>query len=188
MTMYSKLAVLCAVPWLATGIAACGTSTSPQPEPASASATTKAVSTAPRTVVVQSTPDATAVATTTARPDVSPDEECPGSEFKVEQFIGSWQETDDPTITTLSSHGSLESDSSGKKEFGTWQFTPWEATPAQSSRPASAPNSCVLWLHWIADSDNLDLVYLPLKVTDDNIQLSYIGRGNTIVWQRTAAQ
>lgn len=186
MTISSKLAVLCAVPALAVGIAACGTSPSPQSEPA-ASATTEAVSTVPRTVVVQSTPEATAVATTTVRPDVSPDEECPGAEFTVEQFIGSWQETGDPTVTTLSSHGSLESNSSGKKEFGTWQFTPWDATPAETSKPSSAPNSCVLWLHWIADSGDLDLVYLPLKVTDNSIQLSYVGRGNTIDWQRTAA-
>lgn len=113
---------------------------------------------------------------------------CQGSEFKVAQLIGSWQEADDPTVTTLSQHGSLESVAGGKNEFGTWQFKPWDATPAKSSRPDSAPNSCVLWLHWIADSGNLDLVYLPLKVTDTSIQLSYIGRGNTIVWQRTTPQ
>jgi hypothetical protein len=184
MTISSKLAVLCAVAALAIGIAACGTSTQQQ----GASATTEAVSTAPRTVVVQSAPEATAVATTTVRPDVSPDEECPGAEFKVEQFIGSWQESGDPTVTTLSPHGSLESNSGGTKEFGTWQFTPWDATPAKTSKPSSAPNSCVLWLHWIADSGNLDLVYLPLKVTDNSIQLSYVGRGNTVDWQRTAAQ
>lgn len=183
MTSYSKLAVLCSVPCLAAGIAACATSTEP-----ATSATTEMVSTAPRTVVVQSAPEATAVATTTVRPEVSPDEQCPGSEFNVEQFIGSWQEVGGPTVTTLSQHGSLDSNSSGQKEFGTWQFTPWDTTPAKSSRPSSAPNSCVLWLHWIADSGNLDLVYLPLEVTDTSIQLSYVGRGNTIDWQRTTAQ
>ena len=98
------------------------------------------------------------------------------------------QASGDPTVTTLSPHGSLESNADGKKEFGTWQFTPWDATPAKTSRPSSAPNSCVLWLHWIADSGNLDLVYLPLEVTDTSIQLSYVGRGNTIDWQRTTAQ
>ena len=142
----------------------------------------------PRTVVVENAPEATPIATTTVRPDVSPDEECPGSEFQVAQFIGSWQEADDPTVTTLSPHGSLESVAGDKTEFGTWQFKPWDTTPAKSSRPDSAPNSCVLWLHWIADSGNLDLVYVPLTVTDTSIQLSYIGRGNTIVWQRTTAQ
>ncbi|WP_018599791.1 hypothetical protein [Mycobacterium sp. 155] len=187
MSIYSKLAVLCAVPGLAAGIAACASSTSPQSEPA-VSATTEVVPTAPRTVVVQSEPDATAVATTTVRPEVSPDEQCPGSEFKVEQFIGSWQEVGDPTVTTLSQHGSLESDSGSQKEFGTWQFTPWDTTPAKSSKPSSAPNSCVLWLHWIADTGNLDLVYLPLEITDTSIQLSYVGRGNTVDWQRTTAR
>jgi hypothetical protein len=187
MTIYSKLAVLCAVPCLAAGIAACGTSTSPQSEPA-ASATAAAVSTAPRTVVVQSTPEATAVATTTVGPDVSPDEECAGSQFKVAQFIGTWQEADSPAVTWLAAHGSLQSNVHGKKEFGTWQLAHWADTPAKASLPAGAPNSCVLWLQWNTDSGQQDLVYVPLKVTDTSIELSYVGRGNTIEWQRTTGQ
>ncbi|MCV7191380.1 hypothetical protein [Mycolicibacterium brumae] len=85
----------------------------------------------------------------------------------------------------MSQHGSLKSDTDGAQKFGTWRFTRWDTTPAESRRPSSAPGStCVLWLYWAAKSGDQDMVYVPLKVAANSLQLSYIGRGNTLVWNR----
>lgn len=124
------------------------------------------------------TPAVTPVATTVP-PAVSPDEECAGSEFTVAGFIGAWQ--DGPTVTTLSEHGSLSSNTNGDKQFGTWKFAPAGQTPAASQVPV--PGTCVLWFHWM-DEPQQDLFYVPLKVDATSLQLSYVGRGNTLTWQR----
>ncbi|MFV8051685.1 hypothetical protein [Mycobacterium sp. 48b] len=173
-----KLAVLSASFCLALGVSACGTSTVTQPAPETSPAVqSRTTSAAPGSA----TPTVAPVATTTLRPNVSPDEECAGSKFSVAQFIGAWQ--DGPAVTTLSEHGSLDSNVNGDKQFGTWQFKPAGQTPAASSVPVAA--TCVLWFHWM-DEPQQDAFYVPLKVSDTSLQLSYVGRGNTIVWERTA--
>jgi hypothetical protein len=50
--------------------------------------------------------------------------------------------------------------------------------------PAGEENQCVLWLHWQSTSPPMDLVYVPLKATNDSLELSYVGRGNTLHWAR----
>jgi len=50
--------------------------------------------------------------------------------------------------------------------------------------PAGEDNQCVLWLHWVNPASALDQVYVPLKVTSSSVELSYVGRGNTLTWVR----
>jgi hypothetical protein len=177
MKSFTKFAVLCAIPTLAMGLAACDKATGGAPEPVAASTSTAPGADGP------SEPTATAAATTTRPPEVSPDEECPGSQFSVAQFMGSWQEAGEPTVTTLAQHGALSATGGGTDQGGTWQFKPVSETPAADQMSASS--TCVLWLSWI--DPQMDLFYVPLKVTADHLELSYVGRGNTIEWERTTA-
>ncbi len=50
--------------------------------------------------------------------------------------------------------------------------------------PPSAAGQCVLWLRVSRPAPGSDLVYVPLKVAGDSLTLSYVGRGNTLVWTR----
>lgn len=50
--------------------------------------------------------------------------------------------------------------------------------------PASAGDQCVLWLRWSDEAEGTSLVYVPLKVTETSLELSYVGRGNTLTWVR----
>ncbi|MHC9296620.1 hypothetical protein ACRCUN_29500 [Mycobacterium sp. LTG2003] len=118
-------------------------------------------------------------------PFPSADEQCPGSEFAVEQFTGDWQEQGSPTTLSLGAHGELKSDTDGVTELGTWQFTQWDNTPVKDRQLESAADVCVLWLHWADVADDQDFVYVPLKVDKDRMELSYVGRGNTLVWLRS---
>ena len=45
----------------------------------------------------------------------------------------------------------------------------------------------MLWLRITNPAPPMDLVYVPLNVTDTTMQMSYVGRGNTIVWLRSTA-
>ncbi|MBU9765285.1 hypothetical protein FR943_15710 [Mycobacterium sp. TNTM28] len=154
---------------VAVGLSGCSTSTT-EGQPAArdkVAATTNSI--------------ATPVATTVA-PEVSPDEQCAGSKFDVAGFIGAWQ--DGPTVTTVSEHGSLKSDTNGDKQFGTWKFTQAGQTPAAAQVPVA--DTCVLWFHWMSEPPQ-DLFYVPLKVGATSLELSYVGRGNTITWERATA-
>ncbi|KWX25393.1 hypothetical protein AFM11_03750 [Mycolicibacterium wolinskyi] len=118
-------------------------------------------------------------------PSTSADQQCPGAGFTVEQFIGDWQEQDGPTTISLGAHGALKSDTDGVTDFGTWRFTRWDETPAKDRQPESAADTCVLWLQWTDGAGDRDFVYVPLKVEKDRLELSYVGRGNTLVWWRS---
>lgn len=123
--------------------------------------------------------------TASQAPSSAPDQQCAGSEFTVDQFLGEWEEQDSPTTISLGPHGALKSDTDGVSDVGTWEFTRWQDTPAKDQQPDSAAATCVLWLHWANEPANQDLVYVPLKVSRQRIELSYVGRGNTLVWLRS---
>lgn len=98
------------------------------------------------------------------------------SEFIRDQFVGTWAEADSTGVKTLNADGTMTS-SSGS---GTWEFTRWGSTPSPA-HPGDE-NACVLWLK---PSAPLSLVYGVQSVTDQTIKLTYVGRGNTIVWNRS---
>ena len=169
-----KFVSCCAIPALAVGLAACGKTTESAPA-ASPSATPTSSASAPQ--------DTAPAATTADRPEVSPDAECAGSQFHIEQFVGSWQEPGESTVTTLAQHGSLSATGTGEIKNGTWKFTQVADTPAAAQVPV--PTTCVLWFAWV--DPTMDLFYVPLKVTTNHLELSYVGRGNTIEWDRVTA-
>lgn len=164
----TTLAVLGALPALVIGLAACGQTTAGQPTTASSVLPLSAASSAPPT-------------TKAYVPEVSPEEECPGSQFSISQFMGAWREVDGSTVTTLAQHGSLSATGDGGNQYGTWQFKQAGDTPAAADIPV--PSTCVLWFSWI--DPTMDLFYVPLQVSADHLELSYVGRGNTIEWERT---
>jgi hypothetical protein len=98
------------------------------------------------------------------------------------QFVGTWKESEaDPSgIKTLNADGTMISGAGAETTVGTWEFTKWSNTP-QPARQGDE-NDCVLWLK---PSPVLNLVYGVLNVTERSISLTYIGRGNTIVWNRS---
>ena len=104
------------------------------------------------------------------------------SNFIAEQFTGDWTEPDaGGIITTLNPDGTL-SDRGGNSppKSGRWSYEAWQQTPAKESMPAGEENDCVLWL-WKGSGDFL---YYPLTVSSTSVQVSYIGRGNTLTWVR----
>ncbi len=112
---------------------------------------------------------------------------CAHAQFKSEQFTGDWTEAGDTTVTTLDADGTLKSHGGNNTQSGTWSYEPWKLTPAKNQIPAGEADHCVLWLHWQLPAPELDLVYVPLKVSATSLQLSYVGRGNTLTWVRPAA-
>lgn len=108
------------------------------------------------------------------------DHACEHTQFSAQQFTGEWTESGETTVTTLSGDGSLKS--SGQS--GTWNYAPWASTPGKSSMPAGEESQCVLWLHYQSPSPPMDLVYVPLKATGTSLELSFVGRGNTLTWVR----
>lgn len=110
------------------------------------------------------------------------DSACEHATFSAQQFTGDWTESGGTTVTTLSADGTLTS--SGGSQSGTWSYVPWASTPGKSSMPAGEENQCVLWLHWQSPSPPTDLVYFPLKATGTSLELSFVGRGNTLTWVR----
>lgn len=117
---------------------------------------------------------------------VSTDNACAQAQFSSQQFTGDWTEPGETTVTTLDPDGVLRF-RGGNNQSGTWSYEPWGLTPAKDHMPAGEDNHCVLWLHWTNPGPPLDLVYVPLKVGGTSIQLSYVGRGNTVTWVRPTA-
>lgn len=128
----------------------------------------------PTTTAPTTTPTTTA---TTTRADVA----CAG--FTAQQFVGDWTSPNDPATTTLTLDGALRSRGVGD-ESGTWSVRPIGQTPGSGQLPDDS--LCVLWLHWSSPAPAFDAFYVPLKVTDTQLQLSYVGRGNTLTWIRAA--
>jgi hypothetical protein len=164
---------------LATG---CGPSNSgsPQDVPSSATGTsTTSVKAAPAPV-----PARTPSAAPASGPENNP---CAQAQFAPTQFTGDWTEQGGSGVTTLGADGTLTIHDGNSVDTGTWSYTPWEFTSAADQMPPSAANQCVLWLRISTPPPNSNLVYVPLKVTADSLELSYVGRGNTLVWTRAAA-
>ncbi|MEN4450469.1 hypothetical protein [Mycobacterium sp. SM3041] len=106
---------------------------------------------------------------------------CPGTSVTAQQFVGAWTSPDDPTTTTLAPDGALRSRGAGD-ESGTWSVRPIGQTPGAGQLPDDG--ICVLWLHWASPAPSFDAFYVPLKVTGAQLELSYVGRGNTLTWIR----
>lgn len=112
---------------------------------------------------------------------------CAQGLFSREQFLGDWTEPGEHVLRTLATDGTLKQRiGDSDEESGTWSFQSWALTPVKRFMPDGEANQCVLWLH-LAAPGPLDLAYVPLKASSTTLQLTYIGRGNTITWLRPNA-
>lgn len=109
------------------------------------------------------------------------DPACPGTSVTAQQFAGAWTGPDDPTTTRLAPDGTLQAYGAGA-ESGTWSVRPIGQTPGSGQLPDDG--ICVLWLHWASPAPAFDAFYVPLKVSEAQLELSYVGRGNTLTWFR----
>jgi hypothetical protein len=164
-----KLVMACATPVMAVALIGCSSDRHP-PSPASLAPVASTLSPAP--------PAATFSTVVPAGVDSA----CEHATFSPQQLTGDWTESGDKTVTTLSTDGNLKS--GGGNRSGTWSYTPWVLTPGKASMPPGEENDCVLWLHWELPSPVMDLVYVPLKVSSASVELSFVGRGNTVTWVR----
>lgn len=121
---------------------------------------------------------------TSAAAPASGDSACEHATVSPQQLAGDWTESGDATITTLSAGGKLKSSGGNDNQSGTWSYLPWAQTPGKDAMPPGQENTCVLWLHWELPGPPMDLVYVPLKATSTSLELSYVGRGNTLIWTR----
>jgi hypothetical protein len=159
--------VACAAPVIAMALVGCG----PSSQPASTATSAPVAST------VSPVPPAATFATAVP---AGVDHACEHAQFSAQQFTGDWTESGETTLTTLSGDGSLKSGG----QSGTWSYAPWASTPGKNSMPAGEESQCVLWLHYQSPSSPMDLVYVPLKATGTSLELSFVGRGNTLMWLR----
>ncbi len=104
------------------------------------------------------------------------------SNFTRDQFVGTWNEDSSPGIYTLNTDGTLVNGVLDEKLTGTWDFTKWSQTPGKPT--PGEENACVLWLKINFRSGPMNLLYAPLSVSESTLKITYIGRGNTIVWNR----
>jgi hypothetical protein len=109
---------------------------------------------------------------------------CNQAEFRRQQFTGDWTEAGSPVITSLDVDGKLRSGSGNESQTGVWSYVPWARTPGKSSMPPGEESRCVLWLHFEQPVPPMDMVYVPLKASGTSLELSYVGRGNTLNWVR----
>jgi hypothetical protein len=165
----------------AAAMAAVGCTSSTTPPPGSTSSLNANPSASPSSVSSFSTTSSLPTAPATASNNIP----CVGAQSTPQQFVGEWTEQGDTLVTTLAGDGTLSSHDGGTTASGTWSYTLWEYTPARGQMPDSAANRCVLWLRIKTPAPALDLVYVPLKITDTTMQMAYVGRGNTIVWVRS---
>jgi hypothetical protein len=156
--------VACAAPVMVAALVGCGPGTHPA---------TTATSAPVASTVSAAPPVATAV-------PAGVDRACEHAQFAAQQFTGDWTDSGETRVTTLGGDGSLKS--SGQS--GTWSYAPWASTPGKGSMPAGQESQCVLWLHYQSPSPAMDLVYVPLKATGTSLELSFVGRGNTLTWVR----
>lgn len=149
-----------------------GCSTSGRPPASSGAASTVSSTVTPPTAT-----------NATTAPVSGPDNACAGRQFTAQQFTGDWTESGD-TVITLAADGTLKSRGNNDDQTGTWSYQPWKLTPAKQFMPDGQENQCILWLHWQQPGPPMDLAYFPLKLSHESLELSYIGRGNTITWTR----
>lgn len=155
--------VACAAPVIAIALVGCSAGNHSAPTATSA----------PVASTVRAVPAAPAV-------PAGVDHACEHAQFSAQQFTGDWTESGETTVTTLSGDGSLKAGG----QSGTWSYAPWVSTPGKDSMPAGQESQCVLWLHYQSPPPPMDLVYVPLKATDTSLELSFVGRGNTLTWVR----
>lgn len=168
-----KLSATCAAPALLVVLLVACSQTDHQPATPSAQAAS--------TSSLQPAPPAATLSTAVP---AGVDSACEHATPSAPQLTGDWTDSG-AIVTTLDVDGTLKS-SDGNRS-GAWTYAPWVSTPGKSSMPAGEENQCVLWLHWQSPSPPMDLVYVPLKATNDSLELSYVGRGNTLHWVRPHA-
>ena len=164
-----KLVVACAAPIMAVALTGCSTSSHPPASPTSARVAPTAAPVPPAETLSTAVP-------------AGVDSACEHAQFTPQQLTGDWTESGDTAVTTLSDDGTLRS--SGGNQSGAWSYVPWASSPGKSSMPPGEEHQCVLWLHWQSPSPPTDLVYVPLKSTATSLELSFVGRGNTLTWVR----
>jgi hypothetical protein len=164
-----KIVVAFAAPVVAVALIGCSTSNHPAPNATSAHLAT----------TVSAAPPAETLSTAVP---AGVDKACEHAPFNAQQFTGDWTEAGDSTVTTLGADGALKSSAGGQS--GTWSYAPWASTPGKSGMPPGEENECVLWLHFQSPTPPTDLVYMPLKATGTSLELSFVGRGNTLTWVR----
>ncbi len=152
-----------------------GCTSAPTPAPSTANASTNANASTPSSSLIAAPPTTAVVAGDTA---------CAETKFTSDQFVGDWKEQDGTQVMTLGPDGTLTSQGGGTPQSGTWSYAPWKDSPAKNEMPDSAATLCVLWLAITNAAPALNLVYVPLKLTDTSLELSYVGRGNTVTWVR----
>jgi hypothetical protein len=165
----------------AAAMAAVGCTSSTTSPPQSTSSLNANPSAAPSSISSFPTTSSLPTAPATASNNIP----CVAAQSTPQQFVGDWTEQGDTLVTTLAGDGTLRSHDGGRTESGTWSYTLWEDTPARGVMPDSAANLCVLWLRIRNPAPALDLVYVPLKMTNTTLQMGYVGHGNTIVWVRS---
>ena len=164
-----KMFIACAAPVMAVALIGCSTRGHPPP-------------TAPSALVASTLSPVPPAETFSTAISAGVDVACDHAPFSAPQLTGDWTESGDTTVTTLSVDGTLKS-SSGNQS-GTWSYAPWASTPAKNSMPVGEEDQCVLWLHWQSPAPPTDFVYIPLKTTGPALELSFVGRGNTLTWVR----
>lgn len=166
---WSKFLGTCAAPVMAMALIGCSQGNHPQ-------------ATSSQVMSRSSLRPAPPAATLSTAVPAGVDGACEHATFSAQQFTGDWTESGATTVTTLRVDGTLTS--SGGDQSGTWSYAPWAQTPGKGSRPPGEGNQCVLWLHWASPSPPSDFVYVPLNATGASLELSYVGRGNTLTWVR----
>ena len=161
-----KLVTACAAPAVAALLVGCSHTGH---QPSTQVASTSSLQSAP--------PPATFATAVPAGVDTA----CEHATPSAQQLTGDWTDSG-AIVTTLDVEGTLKS-SDGNRS-GTWTYAPWVSTPGKRSMPAGEENQCVLWLHFQSPPPPMDLVYVPLNATNDSLELSYVGRGNTLHWVR----
>jgi hypothetical protein len=169
--MTGKAIVACTAPLLALALVGCGPG-----QPRTSTATPEWVATS-----ISSVPSAEKLSTAVA---AGVDSACEQTPISAKQLAGAWVEPGGTTVTTLGDDFALTS--SAAHWSGSWSYLRWASSPGISSMPPGEEAQCVLWLHWQTPAPAMDLVYVPLKASDTSVELSFVGRGNTITWVRPA--
>jgi len=164
-----KMFMACAAPVMAVALIGCSTTGHPP-------------ATAPSALVASTLSPVPPAETFSTAVPAGVDSGCEHATFSAPQLTGDWTESGDTTVTALSVDGTLTS-SSGNQS-GTWSYVPWASTPGKNSMPPGEENQCVLWLHWQSPAPPKDFVYIPLNATGTSLELSFVGRGNTLTWVR----
>ncbi|WP_454231339.1 hypothetical protein [Mycolicibacterium fortuitum] len=107
---------------------------------------------------------------------------CAGAPITPMQLTGGWRMGAGPQVTTLGADGTLRAErTDGGVTTGTWTYSEAEFSPAKDSVPPEAGKQCVIWFN--TPKATLP-VFAPWRLSGDTLELSLVGRGNTVVWHR----